>query len=95
MVLPSIYHQASALVRLPGAVAPSQPPLVDGVQASSGSAAVVSLGDLAAVLPPQQAVPHAPEYHASGAGDAELAQLTSLRMVRMAQIGVPPRVSPC
>ena len=48
----------------PGAVAPSQSPLGEGVQGSSAPAAVISLGDLAAVLPPQQTVPHAPEYHA-------------------------------
>ena len=65
---------------VPGAVAPSQPPLLEGMQASSAPAAVILLGDLVVVLPPQQAVPHVPEYHASGAGDVELAQLTSLRM---------------
>ena len=76
----------------PGAMAPSQPPLVESGQASSAPASVVSLGDLAAALPPQQAVPHTPACHASSTGDAELTQLTPLRMVRMPHIGVPP---PC
>ena len=75
---------------VPGAAPPPHPTLgLPGSQASSVPAAVVSLGDLTAALPPS---PHAPGCHTSGAGDAELARLAAERMVKLVQAGVPP---PC
>ena len=77
----------------PVAAAPPQPPLSGVGQVTSTHASVVSLGDLSAAVPLQQALAHSPEYQThSGAGVAELARLTSARMLRMAQMGVPP---PC
>jgi hypothetical protein len=73
---------------LPVLVAPPQPLGLGGLQPPSAQASVVSLGDLAAGLPPQYGAYDFTAYHAVDV--SSLARFTEARKLGLAQIGVPP-----